>query len=64
MTAFKSLGLAVQDLVAAEMVYDSLPTDYACDLPVPFWSDPEVKVALDVITKKTQVHFFTYTRKI
>ena len=55
MSAFKSLGLAVQDLVSAKMINDNLPSDYSCEIPVPFWSNPEVKVALDAIAKKTQV---------
>ena len=55
MSIFKSLGLGVQDMVAAQMIHESLPKDYACEIPVPYWSDPEVKVALDVISKKSQV---------
>ena len=45
-------------MVSAQMVQENLPEDYACDIPVPFWSDPEVKVALDAAAKKTQVRTY------
>ncbi len=63
-TVFKSLGLAVQDLIAGKLVYDHFDGQGVNPLPVSYLSEDKVNSAIDSITDYVDSDYVSYFKLV